>query len=146
MNIIAYCLNPNHFHFILEEITDRGIEKFMQKLGGGFTRYFNEKYHRSGVLFQGKFKSVHINSDDYLLFLSAYINLNYRIHKVPTKLACSSWDEYTSNDKGKEMCLKDIIIDRFKNKEEYKEFAESSAGETLRRREEDKQIAELLME
>ncbi len=82
--MIAYCLNPNYFHFILEEILEKGIEKFMQKLGGGYPRYFNEKHHRTGALFQGKFKSVHIDSDEYLLHVSAYVNnLNICIHWVP---------------------------------------------------------------
>mgnify|MGYP001560236548 CR=1 FL=1 len=73
VNLIAHCLNSNHFHLILEQASDKGIEKFMQRLGGGFTRYFNEKYHRNGVLFQGKFKSIHIDSDEYLLHLSALL-------------------------------------------------------------------------
>lgn len=147
VNIIAYCLNPNHFHLILEEVSDKGIEKFMQKLGGGYTRYYNERHHRTGVLFQGKFKSVHVDSDEYLLHLSAYVNLNYRVHKVSADKAFSSWDEYMdTNKRSQGMCSKDIILDRFKNKEEYKKFAEDVAKEVSRRREEDKQFAEVLLE
>lgn len=146
VNIVAYCLNPNHFHFILEEVSEKGIEKFMQKLGGGYTRYFNEKNHRTGVLFQGKFKSVHIDTDEYLLHVSAYVNLNDRIHKIPRGSSCSSWDEYMGNNKGEDICSKDIILERFNNKKEYQKFTEDATQETLRRREEDKQFAELLLE
>jgi len=146
VNIIAICVNPNHYHLLLEQISDKGIEKFMQKLGGGYTRYFNEKYNRNGVLFQGKFKAIHVDSDEYLLFVSAYINLNDRIHKVPSGIAYSSWDEYIGTPKCKEICSKDIILDRFRNKKEYRKFAEDVALDTSRKREEDKEFAELLLE
>lgn len=78
---MCYCFNPNHYHFILTPLVDNGIEKFMHKLGSGFTRYFNGKYDRTGVLFQGPFKAIHIDSDEYLMYLSGYINLNNKIHK-----------------------------------------------------------------
>lgn len=146
MNIVAGCINPNHFHLLLEQVAEKGIEKFMQKLGGGYTRYFNEKYHRNGVLFQGKFKSIHIDSDEYLLFVSAYINLNDRIHKIPKGMAYSTWDEYVGTHRAEDICSKNIILDRFGDREEYRKFAEEAAGETLWRREEDKELAELLLE
>jgi REP element-mobilizing transposase RayT len=52
VSIVAYCLNPNHFHFVLKQLVDGGISKFMQKLQGGYTYYFNVKNSRSGSLFQ----------------------------------------------------------------------------------------------
>src|SRR3989344_438138 len=57
INIVAYCLNPNHFHMILEQIEDSGISKFMKRLAGGYSWYFNNRYKRSGTLFQGPFKA-----------------------------------------------------------------------------------------
>src|SRR3989338_2208696 len=75
VQFIAYSLNPNHFHFILTQLEERGIEKFMHRLGTGYTMYFNEKRGRSGSLFQGRFKANHINSNEYLLYASAYVNL-----------------------------------------------------------------------
>lgn len=146
VNIIAYCLNPNHYHLILEEVSEKGIEKFIQKLGGGYTRYFNERHHRTGVLFQGKFKAVHISSDEYLLYLSAYVNLNYRIHKIPADKARSSWDEYIGKNKEEEMCSKDIILNRFKNKNGYQSIAEDTAEHIKRRRESDKKFEQMLIE
>jgi putative transposase len=80
VEIIAYCLNPNHYHFILRQIKDKGVEKFMHKIGVSHTKYFNKKNKRSGSLFQGKFKAVHVDSNEYLLYLSAYINKNNFIH------------------------------------------------------------------
>ncbi len=81
--ILAYCLNPNHFHFILKQLTDNGISKFMQKLQGGYTYYFNIKHSRSGSLFQGTFKSQIITNENYFNKIIAYTNKNYKIHNIP---------------------------------------------------------------
>src|SRR3989338_8914297 len=82
VNFIAYCLNPNHYHFILEQLVENGISQFMHKLGGGYSWFFNKKYQRSGSLFQGTFKAAHIDSNEYLLRVSIYINLNYQVHQL----------------------------------------------------------------
>src|SRR3989344_2610812 len=76
VDFFSYCLNPNHFHFFLKQVDDKGVEKFMQRIGTGFAKYFNNRQKRSGSLFQGKFKSKHINSNEYLLHLSVYVNQN----------------------------------------------------------------------
>lgn len=138
VEFVAYCLNPNHYHFILKQVTDGGISEFMKRLGGGYTRYFNEYNKRSGVLFQGRFKSVHIGTNEYLLHVSAYVNLNNKVHKLsgPTsKLVKSSWGEYIGC--GENFCEKDIVIDQFRNKSEYKKFAEGSLLDILNRRSND---------
>ncbi|MFA5791752.1 MAG: transposase [Candidatus Paceibacterota bacterium] len=81
--IVAYCLNPNHFHFILKQLVDGGIAKFMQKLQGGYTYYFNVKNSRSGSLFQGTFKSHLVSNEDYFNKIIGYVNKNYQIHNIP---------------------------------------------------------------
>lgn len=147
VNFICYCLNPNHYHFILEPLVENGIEKFMQKLGTGFTRYFNEKYKRNGVLFQGPFKAVHINTDTQLLHTSVYVNLNDKVHQLGnsvTKLGKSSWREYINNDYKNSFCEKDIILGQFKNKADYKKFAEESLESILEKRDIDEK--ELFLE
>lgn len=83
VSMIAYCLNPNHFHFILKQSVDGGIAKFMQKLQGGYTYYFNVKNFRSGSLFQGTFKSQIIVNENYFNKLLGYVNKNYQIHDIP---------------------------------------------------------------
>jgi len=55
VEFVCFCLNPNHYHVILEQITEGGISELMKRLGGGYTKYFNEKYKRTGSLFQGRF-------------------------------------------------------------------------------------------
>lgn len=76
VEFLCYSLLPNHYHFLVRQLEDGGISKFMQKLGCGYTNYFNIRYQRSGVLFQGVFKVKHIENDEYLLHLSRYIHLN----------------------------------------------------------------------
>jgi len=133
VNFACYCLNPNHYHFILEQKVEKGIEKFMHRIGGGYTNYFNLKYERSGVLFQGKYKAIHIDSNEYLLHLSAYINLNDKVHRLGSRASKSSWEEYI-NRKALAVCKKDIVLGQFKNYSEYKKFAFDSLEDIKARR------------
>lgn len=148
VNFIAYCLNPNHYHFILEQVVEKGIEKLMQKIGTGHTLFFNNKYERGGSLFQGRFKAVHVDSNEYLLHLSAYVNLNDRAHQLggsTSKLVMSSWEEYV-DQKISGICEKEIILGQFRNTAEYKDFALNSLGSIIKRKEDMKWIEDLLLE
>lgn len=136
VEFIAYCLNPNHYHFILKQIAERGIERFIHKLSTGYTGYFNLKHKRSGVLFQGPFKAVHIDSNEQLLHTSVYVNLNFEVHRLGGEAAkyLSSWDEYVSKSKFN-FCSKGDILGQFKNKADYKRFAERILPSILERKE-----------
>lgn len=74
--IHAYCLMRNHYHLLLSSVQENGISKFMQKLNMGYAKYFNEKYDRSGVLWQGTFRKMPIQRDAHFLFIPYYIHLN----------------------------------------------------------------------
>jgi len=94
VKIGAYCLMPNHFHILItshrQDLWLGGVNPislFMQKLSTAYAMYFNKKYNRTGGLFEGKFKSEHINNDDYLKYLFSYIHLN------PVKLIQKDWKE-----------------------------------------------------
>ena len=76
VEILCFCLMPNHYHLMLRQKVDSGITEFMRKFGAGYTNYFNVKYDRVGHLFQGKFKSVHITKQSHFLYLPHYIHLN----------------------------------------------------------------------
>lgn len=125
VDFICYCLNPNHFHFALKQLQDEGIIRFMHRLGTGYTKYFNQKYSNSGALFQGRYRSKHIYTNEYLLHLSAYINLNPEAHQLGSSTSKSSWEEYI-NPKLENFCNKEIILSQFKNISEYKKFARES--------------------
>lgn len=143
VNFVCYCLNPNHYHFMLEQLADDGIEKFMHRLGVGYTKYFNAKHRRTGSLFQGNFKAVHVDSNEYLLRLSVYINLNYKVHKLElgnlvSKLGVpkSSFDEFIGRSK-ENFCKKEIILEQFETLNEYGAFSYDSLEEIIKRRNED---------
>lgn len=150
VGIVAYCLNPNHFHLILTPKVDKGIQTFMHRLGTGYTMYFNEKYKRDGSLFQGVFKATHIDSNEYLLHVSVYVNLNDRIHQLggeASKLVKSSWNEYTSKDAGDiGICERDIIIGQFKSPVKYKKFALSALDSIIKRKMKEKEWQDVLID
>lgn len=87
VDIGSYCLMPNHFHILINEKTNGGISKFMQRLGTAYAMYYNNKYKRKGSLFEGKFKSKYVDNDVYLKYLFSYIHLN------PIKLIDKKWKE-----------------------------------------------------
>lgn len=83
----AYCLMPNHFHILARETTPGGISVFMGKLLTAYSAYFNKKYQRTGALFESTFRAQHVDNDNYLKYLFAYIHLN------PVKLIEPDWKE-----------------------------------------------------
>lgn len=88
VDIGAYCLMPNHFHILVREKIEKGTSLFMQKLLTAYSMYFNTKYKRSGSLYEGPFRATHVNNDEYLKYLFAYIHLN------PIKIIDPQWKEY----------------------------------------------------
>ena len=90
----AYCLMPNHFHILVTPLVEDGMVAFMRKLATGYSMYFNKKHHRTGSLFEGKFKSEHVDNDQYLKYLFAFIHLN------PAKLKQSDWQQVGITDVG----------------------------------------------
>jgi len=87
VEILVFCLMPNHFHLMVKQKVNGGITLFMRKLGTGYTNYFNQKYKRVGPLFQGKYKIVHLYQDAHFLYLPYYIHLN------PLELIIPEWKE-----------------------------------------------------
>jgi REP-associated tyrosine transposase len=75
INVYAYCLMPNHVH-LLVETGSQPLSRFMQGLQQSYTQYFNRKHHKVGHLFQGRYKAIICDKDEYLLSLVRYIHLN----------------------------------------------------------------------
>lgn len=133
VEIIAYCLMPNHFHFILKQLIENGISKFMSNFTNSYTRYFNTKNKRNGPLFEGKFKAVMVETDEQLFHLSRYIHLNpYSSHVIKTLAEIelypySSFREFIG--KGEiNFCQKEIILNSFSDENSYKEFVLNQAN------------------
>ena len=87
VEVFAYALLPNHFHIVMRQKVDGGIARFMQKLCTGYSMYFNLRHGHSGTLFQGRFKSNHVNTDPYFKWIFAYVHLN------PISILESGWRE-----------------------------------------------------
>jgi len=87
VSIGSYCLMPNHFHLLITQTKDEDISNFIQKLSTAYSMYYNKKYKRTGGLFEGKFKSEHVDKDRYFKYLFSYVHLN------PIKLIQKDWRE-----------------------------------------------------
>mgnify|MGYP001606249509 FL=1 len=92
VEILAFCLMPNHFHLLLRQIQDGGITMFMRKLGIGYANYFNTKYERKGTLFQSRYKAIPVLHDTH------FIHLPYYIHFNPLGLIMQNWKEGNITD------------------------------------------------
>lgn len=123
VDIICFCLMPNHFHFLLKENKERGISTYMQRLSNGYAKYFNTKRERTGSLFGGPFRAKAVDGDDYLLHVSRYIHLNpvvAQIVREPRQYKWSSFREY-ENHKRARFCHPSLILEIVKPKE-YRGF------------------------
>ena len=76
IELLTYCLMPNHFHLLLYQVDKDAIAKLLKAVGAAYTGYFNKKHHRYGALFQGTYKASAILNDSYLMHISRYIHLN----------------------------------------------------------------------
>lgn len=138
VEIVCFCLMPNHFHMLLKQVANIGITTFLSKLTNSYTKYFNTKYKRVGPLFQGSFKAVRIESDEQLLHVSRYIHLNPLIDYLTRDLKTypySSYPDFLGLRKG--FCKKDIILDSFKMPYDYEKFVldQEDYGRTIKRME-----------
>ena len=76
LSVIAYCLMPNHYHFLLRPDEDGALPRFVQRLFNSYAQAFNRQQGRSGTLFEARAKSVLVDTDEYVLHLCRYIHLN----------------------------------------------------------------------
>ena len=125
---------PNHFHFLIKQIKDKGIQIFLSNLSNSYTRYFNTKHPRVGPLLQGKYQSVLIESENQLIHTSRYIHLNPVVSGLVKNLDSYPWSSFNEYITGKEIiCSIQQILDLFPSPKKYKEFVEAqiSYGMTL---------------
>lgn len=87
VEISAFCLMSNHVHLLVRQLKDGGISKFMRKIGAGYGGYYNKKYQRRGRLFDGRYKVVHIKTDNQLKIVFVYIHTN------PVAILVPDWKE-----------------------------------------------------
>jgi putative transposase len=148
VEIIAFCLMPNHFHLILRQLKEGGIVKFMQKLGTGYTMYFNQKNQRTGALFQGKFKAILVDKDEYFLPLVNYIHLNPveliepnwkeegikawgKVNEFLGNYRWSSYPDYIGIKNFPSVINKNFLINYYKDEQNYKKYLMTDLARNL---------------
>lgn len=132
VEILAFILMPNHFHLLLRQKKENGIVKFMQKIGGGYTNFFNKKYERVGSLFQGRFKAVLVSDEAHFIHLPFYIHanpldLNYGSSSpidFLKKYRWSSYLDYIGKENFPSITSRDFLLNFFGGEEKYKKATE----------------------
>lgn len=123
VEVVNFCLMPNHFHLTVKENEEGGTSKYMQKTLNSFTKYHNTKYEKKGHLFEGPFKAVHIETDVQLLYLSAYIHRNpQELRKWKDKellFPWSSYQDYVKENRWGNLLIPNIVRDRYKDGDSY---------------------------
>jgi len=139
VDIFVFTLMPNHFHLMLRQRIENGIVKFMQKLGTGYTMYFNKRYERTGSLLQGRFKAVMLSRREHFVYLPYYIHtnplsLNYRGSTsidwrmkldYLTKYRWSSFPDYIGRKNFPSITERAYILNVFGGEAEYKQHTAS---------------------
>jgi putative transposase len=126
VEIIAFCIMPNHYHLLLKQTGDAGITTFIKKVQNAYAKYFNIKQNRPGALWGSQFQAVRVETDEQLIHLSRYIHLNPSTSFI-TKIeqlenyAWSSLAQYLGANLY-EFVNQSLILSFFQNKEDYRKF------------------------
>lgn len=139
LKIYTYCLMTNHFHILLETRLPN-LSQAIQWVNVSYAVYFNRKYKRSGHLFQGRFKSILVDADEYLKQVSRYIHLNpVRANLVehPDEYRWSSYSAITGKTEEPEWLESAWLLSLFGNKKKqarvnYKKFVEEASPDDLK--------------
>jgi REP element-mobilizing transposase RayT len=134
--IHVYCLMDNHYHLLLETPSGN-LSKIMAHINGAYTTYFNTKRQRFGHLFQGRFKAILVEADEYAKELSRYIHLNpvrAKMAELPEDYKWSSYSCYIGKDKAPEWLKMDFTLGYFGKKisdakRGYREFVNKKIGQ-----------------
>ncbi len=135
----TYCLMGNHYHLLLET-AEPNLSVTMQWLNVSYATYFNRKHRRKGHLFQGRFKAILIDAENYLKHLSRYIHLNpvrAKIIDTPEQYRWSSYSAFIGKQKSPKFLKTDWLLSIFGSnpkeaRKNYKEFIEGADINTLK--------------
>src|SRR3989344_2633670 len=134
VELVAFCIMPNHFHLILKEVEEGGISSYMQRVLNAYGKYYNTKYERSGHVFQGPYRLVHIEDDRQMLHTSAYIHRNPREIKNWFKkehlYPWSSYQDFIGKNRWGKLLVPDIAMGESSQKQ-YEEFVRTSPAKVL---------------
>ena len=127
--IHVYCLMSNHYHLLLET-PEGNLSQIMRHINGAYTTYFNTKRKRAGHLFQGRYKAILVEADEYATHLSRYIHLNpirAGMVSVPEDYTWSSYHYYIKRKKSPDWLVLDFVLGLFDSNKKiarkiYREF------------------------
>lgn len=132
IELVAYCLMPNHYHLLVKQNPQLGIKQFIQSIATRYSMYFNKKYGRVGALFQEVYKAILITDEPYLLHLTRYIHQNPLEYTTDIINAYSSYGDFLGLRKTSwikpEIVLSFFSQNKFpfiKKVNSYKEFVEN---------------------
>lgn len=132
VSILSFCLMPNHFHFLIKQLKDNGIKRFLSNFQNSYTKYFNTKNVRKGSLLLDQFKAVRIETDEQLIHVSRYIHLNpYTAYIVKSldELENYPWSSFKEFIDGqKDIADIEVVLSYFKNIKDYKIFMYDQAS------------------
>jgi len=123
IDLLAYCLMPNHFHLLVRQRSEKSLAQFMKQITNAYAQYFNTKYKRAGSLFEGRYKTVRVVKDEQLVHLSRYIHLNPVVAGLTQEpeYEWSSYGEYI-DDPARKICHTKVVLDYFPSVYAYKKF------------------------
>ncbi|MBW1773625.1 MAG: transposase [Deltaproteobacteria bacterium] len=136
--VTAYCLMPNHYHLLIQT-PDGNLSSFMRQVNAVYTQRFNKKHDYDGPLFRGRYKSILIDQDSYLLELVRYIHRNPFESGLETNFGHYPWSSHNgfiSNAKKWDWLHKDFILSLFSEDKKtgirlYKDFILKENSEAL---------------
>lgn len=124
VELVSFCLMPNHFHLLLYQYTKDGITKLMRSIGTGYSMYFNKRHKRVGSLFQGVYKASRISTDAYWWHVSRYIHLNpLDINRDYKNYPYSSYRFYSGSAQA-DWVKPEKILSGFKDPRAYEKFVD----------------------
>ena len=126
IKVLSYCIMPDHYHLVIKILESDVLSKYINDIENAFTHYFNKKFNRKGPLWQTSFRSVLIKTNEHLLHVTRYVNINPTTSQLvdrPEDWIFSSYKDIISNPIFLKEYLKEISIN---NPLSYKKFAEDN--------------------
>lgn len=127
VNLLCFCFMPNHVHFLVQEVNQGGLAKFMRNFQNSYAKYFNTKNQRIGAVFQSMFKANKIENGEQLIHVARYIHLNpvtaYLLNNAE-ELETYPWTSYPDylGKKRLGIVVTNPVLSLFSSVDKFREF------------------------
>ena len=124
VDVLAYCLMPNHYHFLIKQKTERPLSDWIKMLFNGYVQAVNKQQNRTGTLFAGRARHVLVDDDAYFVHLARYIHLNPVKAKLvddPSDWPYSNFLEWVEKRPGT-LVNREFVKSYFEDIKDYEEF------------------------